>query len=158
MVIKKGKEDIQKQRDAVVRLADFDGDGHRTDLALLNGDGQVDVWWKVAGNREDVETIASGFLKRAFAEKGKLQVDLSTLTSWAMGRTSALVSLAEGMTPDWSLKLPKGWAKPHTLIARNLSGGPGEELLVLRKTTAILKEQGKPEAVISGWVLKPHQP
>gem|GEM_PF-922696 len=177
--IKQGKDEFQKQRDAVVRLADFDGDGQRTDLALLGANGQVDVWWKIAENREDVDTIASGFLKRAFEDEGKLKVDLNTLTSWAMGRTSALVSLAEGKKPDWSFQLPSGWVKPHTMIARNLSGGPGEELLVLRKTIALLqrrphwtlplqcllwklgiklKEQGKPEAVISGWILQPQKP
>ena len=153
--IKKGKDSLQEQRESIVRLADFDGDGVSTDIVLLSPDGMLSAWFNIAKSTGRVAEIANQFLRDAFAESGEMEVDLGTLTSWAMGRTSALVSLTQGLSPDWSYQLPDSWKKPHAMIVRDFSGDAADEIFVLRRPLS--QDDGTTLASeLNGWILSPN--
>ena len=115
----------------------------------------LSAWFNIAKSTGRVAEIANQFLRDAFAESGEMEVDLGTLTSWAMGRTSALVSLTQGLSPDWSYQLPDSWKKPHAMIVRDFSGDAADEILVLRRPLS--QDDGTTLASeLNGWILSPN--
>jgi hypothetical protein len=157
-VIKDNRQQISQMREAVVRLLDSDGDGLRNDLCMLTVDGKFGVWRNVIDDQSPLGSVSENFLRKAFAEKGTLQVDVTTLTEWVLGRTSALISLTRDAPPDWQIDLPGGWKGPHNLVARDFDGDGRDEILVLRRRIPEV-EAGQPSlpAELTGWILDPPQ-
>jgi hypothetical protein len=155
-VIQDNRQQISQMREAVVRLLDHDGDGRRNDLAMLTVDGKFGIWPDAIDEQSPLASVSENFLRKAFAEKGDLEVDVATLTEWVLGRTSALISLTRNAPADWQIDLPGGWQGPHNLVARDFDGDGRDEILVLRRRLPeAVKGQPQKPAELIGWILDP---
>ena len=74
------------------------------------------------------------FLQQTLAGEGDMDVGISTLTQWTLGRTSAMTSMTVGIEPDLDMRL-ENWSEPHALTMRDLDGDGREEVLALRLLT-----------------------
>lgn len=155
-LIEDNREQLASMRESIVRIADTDGSGEADDLVLLDSNGQLGVWRNMAPSDTPFGDLAEDFLRRAFQERGQLQVDVGTLTEWVLGRTSALISRTRETEPDWVVQLPEGWTTPHSLVARDFDGDGRDEILVVRRWTPPAgegEESTGPE--LDGWLLDP---
>ena len=139
-VYKDEKDQFSALRRKIVRMCDSDGDGHRTDLVTLESDGTLQVWYDLVSDESVLHGAIEKFLQQTLAGDGELDVDISTLTQWTLGRTSAMTSVAEGVKPDIKIKLAD-WNEPHAMTVRDFDGDGREEILALRLFTP--EEGGK---------------
>jgi len=155
-VIKDNREQLSSMREAVVRLADIDGQGEANDLVMLDASGRLGVWTDTADADTPFGDLAEEFLRTAFDEKGSIQVDIETLTEWVLGRTSALISRTRNAPPKWSSQMPDTWSAPHSLVARDFDGDGRDEILVLRREIPEPDENGRAQAArLVGWIVDP---
>lgn len=155
-VIEDNREQLSSMRESVVRVGNTDGTGEADDLILLDADGKLGIWRNLAPSDTPFGDLAEDFLRRAFDSRKDLQVDVTTLTEWVLGRTSALIARTRESPPDWEVQLPEGWTSPHSLVARDFDGDGQDEILVLRRQTPKPAEGETatgPELV--GWLLDP---
>ena len=131
-VIAEKKEEVSERRKAIVRLCDLDGDGRATDVALLEATGRLRSWQGVVDDPEVVDALAEKFLRETLSGEETLDLDLSMLGEWVLGRTSALLALTYGRLPDSDRVLPGGWSAPHAMAVRDLDGDGRDELVALR--------------------------
>ena len=155
-VIDENREQLSRMRESVVRLLDADGDGKRNDLALLKVGGQLGIWNNVVNGDTPFGDASEDFLRRAFEERGDLKVDITTLTEWVLGRTSALISLTKKRPADQEWQLSKPWMTPHTMVARDFDGDGKDEIMALHSR---LPEEGDDPNIrgskLTGWLLDP---
>ncbi len=155
-VIDENREQLSRMRESVVRMLDADGDGQRNDLALLKVGGKLGIWNNVVNGDTPFGDASEDFLRRAFAERGDLEVDIATLTEWVLGRTSALISLTKKRPADQEWQLTGPWLTPHTMVARDFDGDGKDEILALHSR---LREENDDQEVsgpkLSGWLLDP---
>lgn len=155
-MIEDNRDQLAAMRESIVRIADTDGSGEADDLVLLDANGTLGVWRNATPSDTPFGDLAEDFLRRAFDERGQLEVDVGTLTEWVLGRTSALIAQTRDSAPDWTVTLPEGWKTPHGLVARDFDGDGRDEILVVRRWTPPA-EQGEestgPE--LDGWLLDP---
>lgn len=130
-VYKDEKEQFSDLRRKIVRMCDSDGDGRRTDLVTLDSDGTLLVWLDLVSDETVLHGAIEKFLQQTLSGKGALDVEISTLTQWTLGRTSAMTSVAEGIEPDYRIKLDD-WSEPHAMTIRDFDGDGREEILALR--------------------------
>ncbi|MCH2101873.1 MAG: VCBS repeat-containing protein [Planctomycetes bacterium] len=155
-LIEDNRDQLAAMRESIVRIADIDGSGKVDDLVLLDSTGKLGVWYNASPSDTPFGDLAEGFLRRAFGERGQLEVDVGTLTEWVLGRTSALIAQTRDAPPDWSVHMPEGWKTPHGLVARDFDGDGRDEVLVLRRWTPPTEEGAEssgPE--LDGWLLDP---
>ena len=158
-LIEDNKEQLAAMRESIVRIADIDGSGTSDDLIMLGADGRLGVWRNAAPSDTPFGDLAEDFLQRAFDERGKLEVDVGTLTEWVLGRTSALIARTRDSEPSWSVQLPEDWKTPHSLVARDFDGDGRAEILVVRRSVPEAREgEDPPVAELSGWILDPPGP
>ena len=132
LVLANRKEELDEKRRGVVRLADFDGDGKKTDLVVLDHQGKLEGYSKVA-SKVRMSNMADDFLLQLLAKDAPETLDLEMLSRWILGKTSLLESLSQGNRPVFSLDPPKGWQLPHLLAVADFDGDGAEECLVLRR-------------------------
>ncbi len=155
-VIDENREQLSRMRESVVRMMDADGDGERNDLALLKAGGKLGIWKNVVNGDTPFGDASEDFLRRAFAERGDLEVDITTLTEWVLGRTSALISLTKKRPADWERELTGPWLTPHTMVARDFDGDGKEEILALHSRLTEPKDgEDKSGLKLTGWLLDP---
>ncbi|MDP7063085.1 MAG: hypothetical protein QF489_09180 [Planctomycetota bacterium] len=130
-IYKEERDQFSELRRKIVRMADFNGDGERTDLVTLDSDGTLQVWLDLISDESVLHSAIEKFLQQTLSGNGNLEVDISTLTQWTLGRTSAMTSVAEGVKPDIKMKL-QDWSEPHAMTVRDLDGDGREEILALR--------------------------
>ncbi|MHC4823762.1 MAG: FG-GAP repeat domain-containing protein [Planctomycetota bacterium] len=147
-VYKGEKDQFNSLRQKVVRMCDYDGDGRRTDLVTLGAGGRLQVWLDLVSDESVLHGAIEKFLQQTLAGEGALDVGISTLTQWTLGRTSAMTSMAVGLDPDLDIRL-EDWAEPHALTIRDLDGDGREEVLAVRQVTP---EEG-PKTLI-GYLLR----
>jgi hypothetical protein len=95
-------------------------------------------------------------LRRAFDSRKDLEVDVTTLTEWVLGRTSALIARTRESQPDWEVQLPEGWTSPHSLVTRDFDGDGRDEILVLRRQVPVPTEgEAASGPELTGWLLDP---
>lgn len=154
-VIDENREQLSRMRETVVRLLDADGDGQRNDLAMLNAGGELGIWRNVITGDTPFGDASDEFLRSAFAERRDLKVDITTLTEWVLGRTSALISLTKDRPADWSQELSP-WLSPHTMVARDFDGDGKDEILAVYSRLPEL-EEGEEflGQALYGWILDP---
>ena len=70
-------------------------------------------------------------MQQTLSGEGGLEVEISALTQWTLGRTSAMTSVAEGVEPNYRIHL-KDWSEPHAMTIRDFDGDGREEILALR--------------------------
>jgi hypothetical protein len=154
-VIEENQELISQMRDAVVRIMDSDGDGARNDILLLTADGTLGIWRNSIDGDTPFSDASEDFLRKAFQERGDLNVDLTTLTEWVLGRTSALIALTKNGPPDWSQSLGSDWDPPHAIVARDFDGDGKEEILAVQGQYTPREGEKKPRLELQGWILDP---
>ncbi len=155
-VIDENQEQLSQMREAVVRVGDFNGDGKRDDLAMLEGDGRLGVWLGAVPSDALIGNASAEFLRRAFADRKDLKVDVTTLTEWVLGRTSALITAGHDRIPDWETRLGPDWDSPHALHVRDIDGDGHDEVLVLRRVQPPASGDGpRPPAELQGWIHDP---
>jgi hypothetical protein len=153
-VIEENQELLSRMRDAVVRLMDSDGDGVRNDLLLLKADGTLGIWLNVVDGDTPFGDASEDFLRRTFEKRGDLKVDVTTLTEWVLGRTSALIALTKDGPPDWSQSLGSDWSPPHAIVARDFDGDGKEEILAVQShLPEPVEGKNKPQLELQGWIL-----
>ena len=130
-VYKDEKDQFSALRRKIVRMCDSDGDGNRTDLVTLESDGTLQVWYDLVSDESVLHGAIEQFLQQTLSGDGDLDMDISTLTQWTLGRTSAMTSVAEGVKPDIKMKLAD-WSEPHAMTVRDLDGDGRQEILALR--------------------------
>jgi hypothetical protein len=155
-VIEDNRERLSSMRESVVRIGNTDGSGEADDLILLDASGKLGIWRNVAPSDTPFGDLAEDFLRRAFDSRKDLEVDVTTLTEWVLGRTSALIARTRESPPDWEVQLPAGWTSPHSLVAKDFDGDGRDEILVLRRNVPV---PGEGETVsgpeLIGWLLDP---
>ena len=119
-------------------MCDYDGDGRRTDLVTLGAGGRLQVWLDLVSDESVLHGAIEKFLQQTLAGEGALDVGISTLTQWTLGRTSAMTSMAVGLDPDLDIRL-EDWAEPHALTICDLDGDGREEVLAVRQVTHVLQ-------------------
>jgi len=130
-VYKDEKEQFSDLRRKIVRMCDSDGDGRRTDLVTLDADGTLLVWLDLVSDESVLHGAIEKFLQQTLSGDGELDVEISTLTQWTLGRTSAMTSVADGVEPDYRIRLDD-WSEPHAMTIRDFDGDGREEILALR--------------------------
>lgn len=155
-LIEENREQLSQLRESVVRVGNLDGDAEADDLVLLEPSGRVGVWYDVAPSTTPFGDLAEDFLRRAFDERGQLEVDVGTLTEWVLGRTSALIALTREAPPDWETSMPAGWTTPHSFVTRDFDGDGRHEILVLRRQQPpAVDGQPRPGLELNGWLIDP---
>lgn len=119
-------------RRTVVRLADFDGDGDRTDLVVLDAQGRLLAWQGLVTDPTILDQVTEIFLARLLRGDEVVELDVETLTGWLLGRSSLLLSLTEGKAPLFELAPDPGWDVPHAMTTLDMDGDGGDEILMLR--------------------------
>ncbi|MDA1114655.1 MAG: VCBS repeat-containing protein, partial [Planctomycetota bacterium] len=147
-VYKGEKNQFKSLRQKVVRTCDYDGDGVRTDLVTLGADGRLQVWLELVSDDSVLHGAIEQFLQQTLAGDGDLEVGISTLTQWTLGRTSAMTSMTQGKEPDLDILL-KDWAEPHALTIRDMDGDGREEVLAVR-----MLSPDKGEKSLIGYLLR----
>lgn len=147
-VYKGEKDQFNSLRQKVVRMCDYDGDGKRTDLVTLGAGGRLQVWLDLVSDESVLHGAIETFLKQTLSGDGDLDVGISALTQWTLGRTSAMTSMALGIDPDLDLRL-ENWAEPHALTIRDLDGDGREEVLAVRQVSP---EEGP--KTLTGYLLR----
>lgn len=147
-VYKGEKDQFDSLRQKVVRMCDYDGDGIRTDLVTLGAGGRLQVWFGLVSDESVLHGAIENFLQQTLAGDGDLDVGISTLTQWTLGRTSAMTSMTHGREPDLDIRL-ENWAEPHALTIRDMDGDGREEVLAVRLLTP---EKG--EKSLIGYLLR----
>jgi len=142
------KDQFNSLRQNVVRMCDYDGDGIRTDLVTLGAGGRLQVWLNLVSDESVLHGAIEKFLQQTLAGDGDLDVGISTLTQWTLGRTSAMTSMTHGIEPDLDIRL-ENWAEPHALTIRDLDGDGREEVLAVR-----LVSPDKGEKSLVGYLLR----
>lgn len=144
------KDQFNSLRQKVVRMCDYDGDGVRTDLVTLGAGGRLQVWLGLVSDDSVLHGAIEQFLQQTLADggDGDLDVGISTLTQWTLGRTSAMTSMTQGLEPDLDIRL-ENWAEPHALTIRDMDGDGREEVLAVR----ILSPE-KGEKSLIGYLLR----
>jgi hypothetical protein len=130
-VYKEERDKFSDLRRKIVRMCDSDGDGQRTDLVTLEADGTLLVWKDLVSDESVLHGAIEKFLQQTLSGEGDLAMDVSTLTQWTLGRTSAMTSVAQGIRPDVRIKL-EDWTEPHAMTIRDFDGDGREEILALR--------------------------
>lgn len=130
-VYKGEKDQFTSLRQKVVRMCDYDGDGIRTDLVTLGAGGRLQVWLGLVSDESVLHGAIEKFLQQTLSGDGDLDVGISTLTQWTLGRTSAMTSMTVGIQPDLDMRL-EDWAEPHALTVRDIDGDGREEVLAVR--------------------------
>ena len=130
-VYKDEKEQFSSLRRKIVRMCDADGDGVHTDLVTLDADGTLLVWLNLISDEAVLHGAIEKFLQQTLSGEGGLEVEISALTQWTLGRTSAMTSVAEGVEPNYRIHL-KDWSEPHAMTIRDFDGDGREEILALR--------------------------
>lgn len=133
-VYKTEKDQISNLRQKVVRMFDYDGDGVRTDLVTIGAGGRLQVWLGLVSDASVLHGAIEKFLQQTLAGEGELDVSISTLTQWTLGRTSAMTSMTVGIEPHLDMRL-EDWSEPHALTIRDLDGDGREEALAVRLKT-----------------------
>ncbi len=153
-MVKEQRERLSALRNTVVRLCDTDGDGRRSDVAMLEPDGTFALWRGALGADEAVERLTQDFLRETLNARRDLDVDASALTDWVLGRTSALVAMTRERAPDLRLRLADDWQPPHAMTLRDLDGDGRDEAVVLRLVRPE-PEDGQPPArpALDGYVV-----
>jgi hypothetical protein len=155
-VIEDNREQLSSLRESVVRVGNTDGGSEADDLILLDANGRVGVWRNVAPSDTPFGDLAEDFLRRAFDSRKDLEVDVTTLTEWVLGRTSALIARTRESQPDWEVQLPEGWTSPHSLVTRDFDGDGRDEILVLRRQVPVPTEgEAASGPELTGWLLDP---
>lgn len=155
-VIDENREQLSRMRESVVRMLDADGDGLRNDLALLKVGGKLGIWNNVVSGDTPFGDASEDFLRRAFAERGDLEVDITTLTEWVLGRTSALISLTKNGPADQEWQLTGPWLTPHTMVARDFDGDGKDEIMALHSRLPALEDGEEMQGMkLTGWLLDP---
>ncbi|PCJ51780.1 MAG: hypothetical protein COA70_13485 [Planctomycetota bacterium] len=147
-VFKGEKDQFDSLRQKIVRMCDYDGDGIRTDLVTLGAGGRLQVWFNLVSDESVLHGAIEKFLQQTLAGDGDLDIGISTLTQWTLGRTSAMTSMTNGIEPDLDIRL-ENWAEPHALTIRDLDGDGREEVLAVRLLTP---EEG--EKSLIGYLLR----
>ena len=94
------KSQADELRRTVVRLADFDGDGQSTDLAVLSDVGQLTGWKDLVTDPSILENVTERFLGDLLRRDETVEIDVRMMTEWLFGRASLLMSLTIGQTAD----------------------------------------------------------
>ncbi len=147
-VYKGEKDQFTSLRQKVVRMCDYDGDGKRTDLVTLGAGGRLQVWLNLMSDESVLHGAIERFLQQTLSGDGDLDISISALTQWTLGRTSAMTSMTVGIEPDLDMRL-ENWAEPHALSIRDLDGDGREEVIALRLVTP-----AKGDKTIVGYLLK----
>ncbi|RMH01205.1 MAG: VCBS repeat-containing protein [Planctomycetota bacterium] len=129
----RGRDAADELRRTVVRLADFDGDGRRTDLVVLDPEGRLRCWRDRVPDRRALDEAGSAFLRDLLRRRRTLDLDADTLVRWLLGRASLLVETAEQTPPDFVRPAPPDWRLPQAMAARDFDGDGRDELLVLHR-------------------------
>ena len=130
-IYKEERDQLTTLRRKIVRMCDTDGDGVRSDLVTLDADGNLSIWRDLVSDASVLHGAIEQFLQQTLSGEGDLEMEISALTQWTLGRTSAMTSVADGVEPDQVLKL-EGWAEPHAMTVRDLDGDGREDILALR--------------------------
>lgn len=128
---KNEKDQFDSLRQKVVRMCDYDGDGVRTDLVTLGAGGRLQVWLGLVSDESVLHGAIEKFLQQTLSGSGDLDVGISTLTQWTLGRTSAMTSMTVGIEPNLDMRL-ENWSEPHALTIRDIDGDGREEALAVR--------------------------
>jgi len=145
------KEQLSTLRQKIVRTCDFDGDGRRSDLVTLDENGRLSVWRNLVTDDSVLHGAIERFLQDSLRGDGELDIDVASLTQWALGRTSAMTSMTRGLAPDVVVDLEEGWSTPHAMTIRDLDGDGHDEILALRLLRP--KEGSGEQARLVGYVV-----
>ena len=130
---KEGKEDLSKMRKRIVRTCNIDGDGLRNDLMILDASGSLNVYKDAVSTSNILHEAIEKFLQQSLEGDSDLDIKITTLTGWMLGRTSAMASLANGKTAAMSVTL-KDWQAPHAILIRDFDADGIDEAIILRLT------------------------
>ncbi|MFT7517290.1 MAG: hypothetical protein ACI84O_001080 [Myxococcota bacterium] len=128
---KRGKADLAQMRKKIVRTCDLDGDGKRNDMVMLDAGGELRAFANVVDTPNILHVAIEKFLQQSLAGEGELELEISTLSEWMLGRTSAMASLAKGKIAIASTTL-EDWETPHAMLIRDFDGDGCDEALILR--------------------------
>lgn len=143
-------------RRTIARLADFDGDGRRTDLVVLDPDGRLRGWLDLVPDPTVLEQAGGRFLQDLLAQDRTLDVDAETLVGWILGRASLLVRMAGARSPSFEQQAPPDWLLPQALAVRDFDGDGRDEVLVLRRQKP--GEDGVERRRLEGYLYDPAPP
>jgi hypothetical protein len=129
---KEGKEELSQMRKRIVRACILDDDRQKNDLLILGASGQIAVYKDVIKTRNVLHAAIEKFLQQSLDGRDELELELTSLSEWLLGRTSAMASLAKGEAAFQQLKLPD-WQAPHAIMLRDYDGDGSDEALILRR-------------------------
>ncbi|TAH36387.1 MAG: hypothetical protein EYC70_11345 [Planctomycetota bacterium] len=156
------REEGDALRRTVVRLADFDGDGRRTDLALLDDQGELRGYRNLVPDLSILDTLTDKFVADLLRRRSDVELDTRTLMGWLLGRSSVLVSLTEGRKPFFRLPAPPDWSQPQAMGVHDFDGDGRDEILMLRRFGEEIRngadEVVKRKARLVGFLVDPDQP
>ena len=142
-------------RRTVVRLADFDGDGRWTDLAVLDEFGELRGYAGVVRDPSVLDGHTQRFIRQLLTARGSLDLNIRTATEWLLGRASLAISLTHGRKPLFRVPAPEGWSAPHAMTALDLDGDGRHEVLVLRREIYEDPAEGRNRKRLLGYMLDP---
>ena len=138
-------------RRTLVRLADFDGDGRRTDLAVLDERGELTGYRDLVPDLSILDTLTDKFVADLLRARGDLDLNARTLTGWLLGRSSLLVSLTNGKQPFFRRPPPEGWEQPQALGVQDFDGDGRDELLMVRRYGETVADRDDPSRTKQKW-------
>jgi hypothetical protein len=147
---KEGKEDLSEMRKRIVRTCALDNDGQQNDLIILSAVGKLQVFKDLINTPNVLHIAIERFLQQSLDGDGDLDLQLTELLEWMLGRTSAMASLANGLEADMTLQLPD-WKSPHAILIRDFDSDGHDEAMILRQHS---QESGLPQAhLLSGFTI-----
>jgi len=113
-------------------LADLDGDGLASDLALLDGEGTLSLYKNLVADISTLEHINEDFLREQLKGDGDASIDEDMLMGWVYEQKSTLLNLAAGHEPIYQIEASAGDGLEQALTAQDIDGDGKDEVLLLR--------------------------
>ncbi|MDP6850702.1 MAG: VCBS repeat-containing protein, partial [Planctomycetota bacterium] len=151
----KEEETIEDARQAIYRIADFDGDGRSTDLVALSPTGVLKTYLDVVSHPDLLDDLAESKIREILISSSVIELNAETIARWALGRTSLLASLVDGgmvahvaaFSPDSEVEAPQAMA------VRDVDGDGADEIILFRRVEL---ESGDPG--LRGFIFDPGAP
>ncbi|MBT7012903.1 MAG: VCBS repeat-containing protein [Planctomycetes bacterium] len=126
------RDEARAVRRTVSLLADLDGDGLASDLALLDGEGTLSLYKNLVADISTLEHINEDFLREQLKGDGDASIDEDMLMGWVYEQKSTLLNLAAGHEPIYQIEASAGDGLEQALTAQDIDGDGKDEVLLLR--------------------------